>query len=112
MRFLLLGLLFCLSLHAEVYTIQWQKNDQVEDYAMDVLCIETGFSTLKKYSKDITSVDINLSENQTYKIFVLASSKNGELVASNTLTIKTQKPKPFARLKAPFITAIKKNTNE
>lgn len=112
MRYLLLFLTSTLFVSADVYTIKWQSDDKVEDYSMDILCLETGFSTFKRYSSITTSVDVDLGLNQTYKIFVLASSKNGELVASNTLTIKTQKPKPVARLKAPFITAIKKNTNE
>jgi len=108
MKPLFLGLFFSLTLQAEVYTIQWQKNHQVEQYSMDILCVETGFSTLKRYDKNTTSVDVNLAANQTYKIFVLAASKNSDLVKSNTLTIKTQKPKSIVRLQAPSIIAIKK----
>jgi len=109
MRFLILFILIVLPLSADTYTIQWQKNDQVEQYSMDVLCVETGFSTLKRYSKDTESVDIELAPNQTYKIIVFASSKTSQLIPSNTLTIRTSKIKPAPRLKAPQIKAIKKD---
>jgi len=109
MRFLILFILIALPLSADTYTIQWQKNDQVEQYSMDVLCVETGFSTLKRYGKDTESVDIELAPNQTYKIIVFASSKTNQLIPSNTLTIRTSKIKPTPRLKAPQIKAIKKD---
>ena len=105
----LLFFMFCVSqVSADTYTIQWQKNDQVEQYSMDILCVETGFSTLKRYSKDTESVDIELAPNQTYKIIVFASSKTSQLIPSNTLTIRTSKIKPAPRFKAPQIKAIKR----
>jgi len=108
MRYLLLFLTSALLVSADVYTIKWQSDDKVEDYCMDILCLETGFSTFKRYSSATTSVDVDLGLNQTYKIVVFASSKNGGLVPSNTLTIKTSQPKLAPKLKAPRITATKK----
>ena len=109
MKYLLFFIFCVLQVSADTYTIQWQKNNQVEQYSMDVLCVETGFSTLKRYSKDTESVDIELAPNQTYKIILFASSKTSQLIPSNTLTIRTSKIKLAPRLKAPQIKAIKKD---
>ncbi|NDB56553.1 hypothetical protein EB169_12100 [archaeon] len=108
MRYFLLVFLAICQLNADTYTIKWENDDQVEGYSMDILCLETGFSTFKRYGSITTSVDVDLGLNQTYKIVVFASSKNGGLVPSNTLTIKTSQPKLAPRLKAPRITATKK----
>ena len=109
MKYLLVLFLGISLTHADTYTIKWQENNQVEDYSLDVLCLDTGFSTMKRYSKTTTSVDIELAQNQTYKIILYASSKTSSLTPSNTLIIKTSKPKPTPNLKAPKITAIKKD---
>jgi len=108
MRYLLLFLTSALLVSADTYTIQWQKNDQAEQYSMDILCVNTGFSTFKRYNKTVTSTDINLAPDQTYKIILFAASKDGGLVPSNTLIIKTSKPQSVPRLKAPKITATKR----
>ena len=108
MKYLLFFIASALYLSADVYTIKWEANEQVEDYGMDVLCVETGFSTFKKYNKTVTSTDINLASDQTYKIILFAASKDGGLVPSNTLIIKTSRPQSAPRLKAPKITATKR----
>ena len=108
MRYLLLFLTSALLVSADTYTIQWQKNDQAEQYSMDILCVGTGFSTFKRYNKTVTSTDINLAPDQTYKIILFAASKDGGLVPSNTLIIKTSRPQSVPRLKAPKITATKR----
>jgi len=108
MKYLLFFITSALYLSADIYTIKWEVNDQVEDYGMDVLCVDTGFSTFKRYSKTTASTDINLAPDQTYKIILFAASKDGGLVPSNTLIIKTSKPQSVPRLKAPKITATKR----
>ena len=112
MKYLLFFIFCALQVSAETYTVRWQKNDQVQHYSMDILCVETGFSTFKKYSKTTTSADIELAQNQTYQIILYASSKNRSLIPSNTLIIRTSKIKLNSRIKAPQISAFRKQKNE
>ena len=52
MKYLLFFITSALYFSADVYTIKWEANDQVEDYGMDVLCVGAGFSTFKRYNKN------------------------------------------------------------
>ena len=108
MRYLLLFLASALLVSADVYTIQWQHNDKVQNYSMDVGFIETGFSSMKRFSGDKSWFDVELSAGLSYRIVLYAYGKDGSRAESNVLTIKTLKEKPTPKLKAPEIKAIKK----
>lgn len=109
MKYLLLLLLGALRLSAETYTIQWQHNDKVQNYSMDVGCIETGFSSMKRFSGDKSWFDVELSAGLSYRIVLYAYGKDGSRAESNVLIIKTLKEKPAPKLKALEIQAIKRN---
>lgn len=108
MKRLVLIFFSCLYIQADTYTIEWQKNDQVDHYLMDVLCINTSFSKMKRYGSDSTSSEIELDSGLTYQITLYASSKYGGIYPSNTLTIKTANAKLPPKFKPPQIKATKK----
>jgi len=93
----------------ETYSIQWRYSDQVQNYTMDVNCIETGFSSMKRFSGEKSWFDVDLSPGLSYRIILYAYGKNGERAESNVLTIKTMKEKKAPRLKSPEIKAIKRD---
>ena len=109
MKYLLLFLIGALTINAETYTIQWQHNDKVQNYSMDVGCIETGFSSIKRFSGDKSWFDVDLSAGLSYRIVLYAYDKDGSRAESNVLIIKTLKEKTAPKLKAPEIKAIKRD---
>lgn len=109
MKYLLLFLIGLLNINAETYTIQWRHNDEVQNYSMDVGCIETGFSSIKRFSGDKSWFDVELSAGLSYRIVLYAYGKDGSRAESNVLVIKTLKEKPAPKLKAPEIKAIKRD---
>ena len=109
MKHLLLLFVMVFNSLGDTYSIQWQYNDQVQNYTMDVNCIETGFSSMKRFSGEKSWFDVELSPGLSYRIILYAYGKNGERSESNALTIKTMKEKKAPKLKSPQIKAIKRD---
>ena len=103
---ILLSMLLALSVQAEKYTIYWNEDKNVTDYSVDITCIETGFGTLKRFtSSGNPEYTVELPDGLTYNIKVIAYSSDSIPAVSNTLVIRTKRPTPQVKAKAPVIRA-------
>ena len=102
----LLLMLLALSVQAEKYTIYWTNDETVSDYSVDITCVETGFGTLKRFANvGVPEYTVELPDGLTYNIKVIAYSSDSIPAVSNTLVIRTKRPTPQVKAKAPIIRA-------
>jgi hypothetical protein len=102
----LLSMLLALSVQAEKYTIYWTNDETVSDYSVDITCVETGFGTLKRFANvGVPEYTVELPDGLTYNIKVIAYSSDSIPAVSNTLVIRTKRPTPQVKAKAPIIRA-------
>ena len=102
----LLSMLLALSVQAEKYTIYWTNDETVSDYSVDITCVETGFGTLKRFANvGVPEYTVELPDGLTYNIKVIAYSSDSIPAVSNTLVIRTKRPTPQVKAKAPVIRA-------
>lgn len=103
---ILLSMLLALSVQAEKYTIYWTNDETVSDYSVDITCVETGFGTLKRLANiGVPEYTVELPDGLTYNIKVVAYSSDSIPAVSNTLVIRTKRPTPQVKAKAPIIRA-------
>ena len=103
---ILLSMLLALSVQAEKYTIYWTNDETVSDYSVDITCVETGFGTLKRLANvGVPEYTVELPDGLTYNIKVIAYSSDSIPAVSNTLVIRTKRPTPQVKAKAPIIRA-------
>jgi len=105
--FLLAATLNC---YAEKYVIYWDGDPNITDYSIEQSNIETGFGTMKRFGnikEGTQEYTVDLAAGLTYTIKIRGYDNFGNMVESNTLTIKTRKEKPTPTVKPLIIKARK-----
>lgn len=112
MKKILLSFLLATTLNcnADKYVIYWDGDPNITDYSIEQSNIETGFGTMKRFGnikEGTQEYTVDLAAGLTYTIKIRGYDNFGNMVESNTLTIKTRKEKPTPTVK-PFIIKARK----
>lgn len=105
MKKLLLTMLLAINVQAEKYEIYWDGDPDIISYSIEQSNVETGFGTMKRFGsvkQGTQQYTVDLAAGLTYTIKIRGYDSFGNIVESNTLTIRTKKETPAPKLK-PFV---------